>query len=80
MIPKLLSSRQILSIRAMFSSFAKVLGGRFFFLILIGSYISMQYFPIEEQCSNVQDIKNLATVLILVQGNGLKIEDSLITQ
>ena len=46
----------------------------------------MQYFPIEEQCSNVQDITNLAREgfgkpsLILAQANGLKIEDSLATQ
>ena len=80
------SSRQIFSTRAMFPSFAKILGEWFFFLILIGSHISMQYFPIDEQCSNVQDITNLAREgfgkpsLILVQANGLKIEDSPVTQ
>ena len=46
----------------------------------------MQYFPIDEQCSNVQDIINVAgegfgkPSLILVQANGLKIEDSPVTK
>ena len=46
----------------------------------------MQYFPIDEQCSNVQDITNLARegfgkpFLILVQANSLKIENSPVTQ
>ena len=46
----------------------------------------MQYFPIDEQCSNVQDIINVAgegfgkPSLILVQANGLKIEDSQVTK
>ena len=52
----------------------------------MGSHISMQYFPIHEQCSNAQDITNLAREgfgepsVILVQANGLKIEDSPVTQ
>ena len=70
----------------MVSSFTKILGEWLFFLILIGSHIRMKDFLIEEQCSNLQDITNVAKEgfgkpsLILVQANGLKIEDSPVTQ
>ena len=46
----------------------------------------MQYFLIDEQCSNVQGITNLAREgfgqpsLILVQANSLKVEDSPVAQ